>query len=120
MRSPPASVYHPGMNARPLNAVLGLWLFVSGFLLPTRPAQQWINWVAGALAVTDALAGISGFKRGRYLNLALGGWLILFAILLPRARVVVFWNDLLVGFAMVLLALVGHTGDLRRRRASDV
>lgn len=108
------------MSARALNAVLGLWLFVSGFLWAARPAQRWVSWVVGALVVTDALAGVPGLKRGRYLNLALGGWLILLEILLPRARVVVFWNDLLVGAAIVCLALVATTGDLRRHRPVDV
>lgn len=108
------------MGARALNALLGLWLFFSASFWTATATQRWIGWVVGALAVTDAVAGISGTKRGRYLNLVLGAWLILFAILLPRARALVFWNELLVGFAMVLLALAARLTDLRRRRAVDV
>jgi hypothetical protein len=108
------------MGPRVLNAVVGLWLFFSTFLVAKTPPQRWIGWVVGALAVVGALLGRSGGKRGRYLNAALGGWLILFAILLPRAHAATFWNDLLVGFAMVLLALVTNTGDLRRRKPAEV
>jgi hypothetical protein len=108
------------MGARALNAVAGLWLFFSTFVLAYTPPQRWVGWVVGTLAVTSALVGLSGTKRGRYLNAALGGWLILFAILLPRSHAATFWNDLLVGFALVLLALVASTGDLRRRRPADL
>ena len=108
------------MPARALNGFLGLWLFLSAFLWNQTPAQRWNSWVVGALAVTAALAGMSGVRWGRYLNVALGGWLILVAILLGHRRVVVFWNDLLVGFVMVLFALVATPSDLRRRRRADV
>lgn len=108
------------MGPRALNAVLGLWLFFSTFLLREAPVQRWVGWIVGALTVTSALAGLSGTKRGRYLNLALGGWLLLFAILMPRARPVVFWNDLLIGFAVALLALVSTTRRLRGRQTADV
>ncbi|HXJ22535.1 MAG TPA: hypothetical protein VMT03_20120 [Polyangia bacterium] len=108
------------MPARALNGFLGLWLFFSAFLWNQTPVQRWNGWVVGALAVTGALAGMSGVKWGRYLNVALGGWLILSAIFLARRQAVPFWNDLLAGFAMVLLALVATPGDLRRRRTADI
>ncbi len=108
------------MGPRALNALLGLWLFFSSFLLGRTPVQRWAGWVVGALTVLGALVSVSGRKGGRYLNLMLGGCLILFAVLRPRARAVVFWNDLLVGFAIALLSVVASTGDLRRRRAADV
>ena len=108
------------MSARVLNALLGLWLFFSGFLWRHTEAQRWNAWVVGMLAVAGALIGISGEKRGRYLNAALGGWLILSALFLPRLRAATFWNEILVGFAMVCLALASTAGDLRRRRTADV
>ncbi len=108
------------MGPRALNAVLGLWLFFSTFLFREAAVPRWVGWVAGALAVTNALVGLSGTRRGRSLNAALGAWMILFAILLPRVRPIVFWNDLLIGFAIALLALVKTTPDLRQRRPADV
>jgi hypothetical protein len=108
------------MSARVLNAVVGLWLFFSAFLWLHTPAQRWNAWAVGILAVTDALAGISGDKRGRYLNAALGAWLLLCALFLPHLSAATFWNEILVGFAMVIIALASTAGDLRRRRTADV
>jgi hypothetical protein len=97
--------------------VLGLWLFVSAIVWPHTPAQRVNAWVVGVLAVTAALIALRGKKLGRYVNAALGGWLILTALLLPRMTQATFWNHLLVGAAMAFFALVADLGALRQRRA---
>jgi len=108
------------MGARTLNAILGLWLFFSPFLWRHTMTQRWNAWVVGFVAVTDVLVALSGEKLGRYLNAALGAWLIVSALFLPRVRAATMWNGILVGFAMVLIALSSTARDLRRHGAADL
>jgi hypothetical protein len=98
------------MGARAINAILGLWLFMSAFAWPHGRAQFTNATVVGMLAVTMALLGLGGRKWPRLSNVALGGWLILSSLFLPRVSVATFWNHLVVGLAM---ALVGASPDLR-------
>jgi len=106
------------MGARLINALLGLWLFVSAFLWPHTSAERANAWIVGMLAVTAALAGLAGRKAGRLVNAALGGWLIVSALLLPRMRPATFWNNLIVGAALAFFAMVSHLPELRGRQAS--
>ena len=101
-----------------INALLGFWLFLSAVMWPHPPDQRTNAWVVGLLAVTAALAGLSGKKAGRMINAVLGGWLILSAILLPRMTRATFWNHVLVGAALAFVAMAAHIPDLRRRQAS--
>jgi len=104
------------MGPRALNAVLGLGLFFSTFLWPHTAAERVIGWTVGSLAVTAALAGLSGQAWGRSVNAALGGWLILSAILVPRGHIATFWTELIVGFALAFLAMLPSFKVLRHRR----
>ena len=104
------------MGPRAINAVLGLWLFFSTFLWPHTAAQRTTGWTVGLLAVTAALAGLSGYRWGRSVNAALGGWLIVSAILLPRAQIATFWTELVVGFGLVFLSMLPSFSVLRHRR----
>jgi hypothetical protein len=104
-----------GMGARVLNAVLGVWLFVSVFLWPHSAAQRNNAWVVGIVAVTAALAGLRGVGWGRRVNALLGGWLIVSALFLPRASMWTFWNHVAVGFGLVLFGLAPSLGSIRRR-----
>lgn len=106
------------MGARFLNALLGLWLFFSAFLWPHTPVERTNAWVVGMLAVTAALVGLSGRKVGRLVNGALGGWLVISAIMLPRLTPATFWNHLAVGAALAFFAMVARLPDIRSRRAS--
>jgi hypothetical protein len=108
------------MGARLINALLGLWLFLSAVMWPHTPAQRTNAWVVGMLAVTAALAGLTGRKAGRLINAALGAWLIISAILLPRLSPATFWNHLLVGAALALFAMVSHLPELRRGQQASV
>jgi len=118
-RRPAASVITFGaMGARLINGLLGAWLFLSAVLWPHTAAQRANAWVVGMLAVTAALAGLTGMKGGRMLNAALGGWLILSAVLLPRTSAATFWNHVIVGAALAFFAMVARLPDIRRRQAS--
>jgi hypothetical protein len=46
--------------------------------------------------------------------------LILSALLLPRFQAATFWNEILVGFAMALIALSSTAADLQRRGTAEV
>jgi hypothetical protein len=107
------------MGPRAINAVLGLLLFFSTFLWPHTAAQRVTGWTVGLLAVTASLAGLSGRTWGRSVNAALGGWLIVSAILLARTQSATFWTEIIVGFGLVFLAMLPSFAALRHRR-SDV
>ncbi len=103
------------MGARAINAGLGLLLFFSTFLWPHTYGQRVTGWLVGALAVTAAVAGTTGRAWGRSLNAALGGWLIVSALLLPRFRVATFWTEIVVGFGLVFFAMLPNVALVRRR-----
>lgn len=94
------------MGARAINAILGLWLFVSIFLWPHTKAQRVTGWTIGMLAVTAALAGTCGRTWGRLLNAALGLWLVVSGLLVSRLGVATFWTDYVVGFGLVFFAIL--------------
>ncbi len=103
------------MGPRAINAVLGSWLFFSTFLWPHTAVQRVTGWIVGLLAVTAALAGMSGRTWGRAANAALGGWLIVSALFVPRLRSATLWNELLVGLGLVLLAMLPRLPVMRHR-----
>jgi MFS superfamily sulfate permease-like transporter len=105
------------MGARAVNAILGLWLFLSTFFWWHTAGQRVTGWVIGLVVVTAALAGLSGMKVGRYVNAAAGGWLMLSAVLVRSLHAASFWNQILVGFALVFFAMAGNLRALRGRRA---
>jgi hypothetical protein len=105
------------VGARLVNVVLGFWLYLSAFAWSHSAFERANAWVSGIVVVTAALVGLRDTKAGRYVNTIVGAWLILSALLLPRLRVVTFWNQLIVGFALALFALAPSLSTLRTRRA---
>jgi hypothetical protein len=103
------------MGPRLINAMLGLWLFLSAFLWPHDHVQLINAWVVGIAGVTAALVALGGYDWGRYLNAALGAWLIISTLLLPMTNVATAWNHLLVGFAMILFGLMSSFREGRGR-----
>jgi hypothetical protein len=107
------------VGARFVNALLGLWLFLSAFLWPQPFQHRVFAWSLGIMVVTAALLAAGGVKLGRYLNAIFGAWLILSSILRPGLDRPTFWNHLLVGAALVLFSMTASLRGLRRR-AADV
>ena len=105
------------MGARLMNALLGVWLYLSAFLWRHTPFERSNAWVSGIVAVTAALVGLRSFKVGRYVNALVGAWLIVSALFMPKVTPATFWNHLLVGFALALFAMVSSLSSFRTRRA---
>jgi hypothetical protein len=102
------------MGARALNAVLGLWLFMSAFLWSHRPEQFHNAWVTGLVAVTMALWGLEGVRRARFVNMLAGAWLLVSSLLWLSGSAT-FWNHVLVGLALVVLGAAPSLSNFRRR-----
>ena len=101
------------MGARAVNAVLGAWLFASAFIWHHTYAQTENAWVVGFLAAMMAMGGLAGLSWTRYLNVILGIWLILSPLFVRVASPFTYWNDELVGAALIIF---GIRRSLRRRR----
>jgi hypothetical protein len=56
----------------------------------------------------------------RYINTAVGAWLVISCLAFPRISAGTLWNNLLVGIAILLVSLVSSSADAGvgvRRRA---
>ena len=94
-----------GTSARVLNAVLGVWLFISAFVWPHTMAQRTNTWILGVLALFFALMAAST-PRVRYLNTILAIWLFISAWALPTISPGTIWNNVLVAIAIFVVSLV--------------
>jgi hypothetical protein len=103
------------MTASVVNVVIGVWLFLSAFLWPHVAAQFNNAWAAGVLVVTFALAGLGHKSWARYLNAALGGWLLFSTIILRPASLGTIVNHVVCGIALVFLASIPTTPASRAR-----
>jgi len=105
------------MGARAINAVLGAWLFASAFLWPHTYGQTENAWVVGFIAAMMAVGGLCGLGWTRYLNIILGAWLIVSPLFVRVSSPFTYWNNELVGAALVVFGL-RRSLRLRRRVAS--
>jgi hypothetical protein len=48
-----------------VNAVIGVWIFVSGFWLATTNAAQWNSWILGAIVFVLGLVSASSMTQAR-------------------------------------------------------
>lgn len=102
---PEASTLVNGATARWLNSLLGAWQFVSAFFWPHTAPQSGNSWTMGFLIAIVALIGLR-VPGVRFINTALGIWLIASTFVLPSNWPATHWNDVLVGVAVVALSLV--------------
>lgn len=98
-----------GSSPRLINAILGVWLFVSAFVWPHSHAQMTNMWICGVLCVVFAIASL-GVPWARYLNTVLAIWLFVSAwALLPApiaAHIATTWNNILCAIAIFVVSLV--------------
>jgi hypothetical protein len=97
-------------NARIVNVILGVWLFISAFLWPHTYSQMTNTWILGVLAVAFALLAMR-VPEARYLNTILAVWLFISVWALPTMSVATQWNNALVAIAIFLMSLApGYLG----------
>ena len=103
-------------DARYLNVLLGIWLFISAFLWRHSSAQMTNTWLMGVITVIVAWISTT-MPQFRFVNTAVGIWLVISAFALPHMRTGTVWNNLLVGIAIAVVSLMGPvtaTGHGRR------
>ena len=110
-------------NPALVNAVLGLWLFLSAVLWPHSRAQLVNALLTGAVIGVASLAS-ARTPRARYVATAAATWLLVSSWVFPMGSMSTFWNNLLVAFVVFFLSLVapapvssrGGTGPAARAR----
>lgn len=104
------------LEARYLNILLGLWLLVSAFVWPLGTAHLVNSWIVGLVAITAAFLSL-GMPAARYVCMAAGVWLFVSTVAVFRASAsAMYWNDALIGLALVVLCLAGSRPDVTIRR----
>jgi hypothetical protein len=98
------------VNASPriLNAIIGVWLFISAFVWTHSQAQLTNTWICGVLCVVFALIA-TAVPPARYLNTLLAIWLFISAWALPTASAGTIWNNVLCAIAIFIVSLVPNT-----------
>ena len=91
-------------SSRYLNILVGLWLFVSAFVLRHSAAQFTNTWVMGIIVAAIAALALA-WPAIRYLNTLAGAWLIISAFALPAITSGTRWNNFIVGIVVVVLSL---------------
>jgi hypothetical protein len=71
------------MFVRLVNALLGLYLFMSAFLWPRGLVQFTNVFLTGLLVMGFGVAAILGRPHARWVNFGLGVWLFVSALALP-------------------------------------
>lgn len=112
------------VGANWINALLGLWVIISPFVLgfTRNQAAMWNNVATGGAVLLLAL-GRGGTSGVAVRNLLLGGWLIASPFVLGFLQQVIFWNNIILGIVIVICAILLSTGvralPARLRPSSD-
>ena len=96
------------MSARCINAFLGIWLVLSLMVWPHEIAQRTNSLILGGLVTSIAFLG-AAIPWARWVNAALGAWLVASIWVLGTTRVDTFWNTLLVGVGIFVIAMLPNT-----------
>ncbi len=92
-----------------VNALLGLWLVVSPWLLgyAGETAAAWNAWIPGVIVAVAAIAALTAFHEWEeWVNALLGLWLVISPWLLGYAAVTAaVWNHVVVGLVTLALAV---------------
>lgn len=92
-------------QARYINIVLGVWLFISAFVWVHSQAQFTNTWIVGVLCVGIAVAAMR-IPEVRFINTALAVWLFISVWALPSFSVGTQWNNAIVAIAIFVASLV--------------
>jgi hypothetical protein len=88
-----------------VNILLATWLFVTAFAFNPSPPQFWSMLIVSVGVVTFECLSIWRDQL-RYVDAALGAWLILSIWVLPTRNEFIYWNNCLVGILIVALSMV--------------
>jgi hypothetical protein len=105
--------------ARVVNVIVGIWLFISAFVLPHTYAQFTNTWILGILTVVFALVAVR-FAPVRYLNTLLAIWLFISAFALSGNFYGTVWNNAIVAIVIFVISLIpaGRTEALPAGRSA--
>ena len=88
------------------SVALGTWLMLTRLTFGADPPMADSDHLVGALIVTTAVIAMAEVARPvRFVNVALGAWLIAAPWVLGEASTAATWNSVLVGLAVVMLSL---------------
>jgi hypothetical protein len=106
------------MFIRVVNALLGLWLFASAFLMTRAPAQFINVLVTSLLVMAFGMASILGRHGARRVNALLGAWLVVSALLIPPMSTGQSAHQIVVAAFIVITALFPHVHYQRSTTAA--
>lgn len=99
------------MAASGVNLLAGIWLIIAPFLLgySDQASPLWNDIIVGVLIAAMAGARVAGAFRApslSWVNVILGGWLIIAPFLLGYSDDAnPLWNDIIVGIVVVLFGI---------------
>lgn len=96
------------MFIRVVNALLGLWLFASAFLISSAPVQFVNVMLISLLVMAFGMASILGRHGARRVNAALGAWLFISALALPHTSTGQAFHNIVMAVLLVITALFPH------------
>src|SRR5579864_3766432 len=90
-----------------INALLGIWVIVSPFVLNYRvPRVVWSNVIAGGVVLVIALVRSCVRKQvWSWINIILGIWIIISPFVLGFLSEVEMWNNIALGIIIAAIAL---------------
>lgn len=106
------------MTTRIFNILMGLWLFVSAFVLPQGRGQVASTAICGALAVVFA-ALTSYNARSRYLTEIVGAVVVVLAFVAHPLGSATFWHNGVMGISISVGAWADR-GPLAERYERDL
>lgn len=102
----PAEPYgSSGIWARWVNAILGVWLFISAFVWPHTGPAQTNTWICGVLAFVFALGAMAA-PGIRWLNTLLAIWLFFATWAIYHLTAGTLWNNMIVAVVIFCLSFV--------------
>lgn len=123
--SDPARMAPPAVQwASGINFLLGVWLVIAPWVLgySAQDNAVWNQVGVGVAVAIVALARVNApdsWAPLSWVNAVLGGWLIVAPFVLEYNTTSntdpIYWNDIIVGAAILILALISTTGARRGR-----
>lgn len=90
-----------------LNFILGIWLIISPWIFNYSSGSKWNQFSFGiVIAVLAAIRYLAPSQIwASWLNLLAGIWMIIAPFIVGYKGTAAYWNEVLVGIAVALLAL---------------